>query len=289
MKKYLLSLLLCLFWFIGFSNAWTFTIDCNITTSSKVNWFYFDDWSNPTFDHTKCIRLSDELVQFIPSSASYRSLRTTTTNWASTHLQVPYFWKFNNVVYTWVVCWIPEWDTYLMFYLTNTANSDVCVNSGGVLEYDVIDFPFWSQCESQYTSEECQQEYSLMPISSCDSEFCNMNNLCGTSSWDVTWDWNWSALYINDIQFPWKAFIDVTIPDYITWDYSSDETWFNLYVGSGYDVDYINSIVDINSYRPDSSDFTWIFVSGLTLVFPYIILALFIAFMRKLLKRIFKH
>ena len=35
--------------------------------------------------------------------------------------------------------------------------------------------------------------------------------------------------------------------------------------------EYIQSIIDINSYRPTSEDFTDTFVSGLTLVMPYIV------------------
>ena len=41
--------------------------------------------------------------------------------------------------------------------------------------------------------------------------------------------------------------------------YISYENEFNLYCGSGYDEDYINSVIAINSYRPDSGDFTNIF------------------------------
>ena len=53
------------------------------------------------------------------------------------------------------------------------------------------------------------------------------------------------------------------------------------------DEEYIQSVIDINSYRPTSSDFTDTFVSGLTLVMPYIVIVLFIVFVWKLLKKIF--
>lgn len=99
---------------------------------------------------------------------------------------------------------------------------------------------------------------------------------------------NYSQIFVNNIEFPSQPLINVNIPDYITWVYTWSDWIFTLDVGTWYDVDYINSIIDINSYRPDSWDFTNIFVSGLGLIFPYIIFGLFLLFMWKLIKRIFK-
>ena len=127
--------------------------------------------------------------------------------------------------------------------------------------------------------------------SEIDTNYCVWNWLCPNECWswtDFSWDLVFSNLYINSILHPWKSNIFVEIPDYITWDYSTDTWSFNLYVWSWYDVDYINSIIDINSYRPDSKDFTDIFVWGLTLITPYIVICLFFFLVWKLLRRIFK-
>ncbi len=117
---------------------------------------------------------------------------------------------------------------------------------------------------------------------SCDINYCVENWLC------PTWSWSRSELVINDIVHEWKPLININIPDYIQWDYTWNENQYDIYVWSWYDQDYIDSILKINSYRPDSKDFTQTFVSWLTLIFPYIFVALLIAFIWKLLKRIFK-
>ena len=103
-----------------------------------------------------------------------------------------------------------------------------------------------------------------------------------------TWE-NRSALYINDIQHLSAWIINVTIPEEISWDYTGNDEQFDLVV-SGYavDSDYIQSIIDINSFHPSNEDFTDVFVSGLTLILPYIVITLFIVLIRRLLKRIFK-
>lgn len=148
-----------------------------------------------------------------------------------------------------------------------------------------------SSCDDPYTSLECQTQYNLIPVEDVDINYCVWNWLCPNEcgSWtDLSWDLQYSNIYINSILHPWEENIFIDIPDYIQWDYSI-ATWnFNIYVWSWYDMDYMNSIIKINSYRPTSSDFTNIFVSGLTLIFPYIFVLLLIIFMWKLIKRVFK-
>lgn len=117
---------------------------------------------------------------------------------------------------------------------------------------------------------------------SCDINYCVENWLCPTSSWSR------SELVINNIVHEWRPLINLNIPDYIQRDYTVDDNQYDVYVWSWYDQDYINSVLEINSYRPDSEDFTQIFVSWLTLIFPYIFVALLILFIWKLLKRVFK-
>lgn len=130
-------------------------------------------------------------------------------------------------------------------------------------------------------SLECQTNYSLIPIENVDVNYCVQNDLCPVPD-------NFSQIFINDLEFQSYPVINIDIPDYITWDYTGTESWFYLSIWSGYDVNYINSIIDINSYRPTSEDFTSVFVGGLTLIFPYLVFALFILFVWKLIKRIFK-
>ena len=131
---------------------------------------------------------------------------------------------------------------------------------------------------------ECMVNYSLVPVDTgAVSEFVD------------TWDTQWSAVYVNDIQHNSAWIINITIPEEIDWDYSY-VTWendslesLNIAV-SGYnvDTDYIENVIKINSYRPTSQDFTSVFVGGFSLILPYIVIVLFIVFVRKLIKRIFK-
>ena len=158
-----------------------------------------------------------------------------------------------------------------------------------------------SSCMSNYSS--CQSSLNTLSwsLASCESDYWQcQSDLANCGEWicpELTWwsceyesgDIQWSSLFINQIQYFGASNIDITIPDEIAWDYTGDEDNFYLDVEwlNG-DTEYIQSIIDINSYRPSSSDFTDVFVSGLTLVMPYIVILLFIVFIRKLIKRIFK-
>lgn len=229
---------------------------------------------------------------------------------------VDYPWQFDFHLYSvnwevdlspslkWITCvnldrdswWtLYDWESTYTFSNWNTYCTDsntVILNTNWYYAYYwyVFGETFIKQFYPDYTSLQCQTEYNLIPISSVDTNYCVENQLCPNESWtgDFSGDLQFSNLYINDILHPWKQNIFVNIPDYIMWDYNVVGDDFNIYVGSGYDVDYINSVIDINSYRPTSSDFTNVFVGGLTLVFPYIVIVLFIVFIRKLIKRIFK-
>lgn len=116
------------------------------------------------------------------------------------------------------------------------------------------------------------------------------SDLNGCTSWqNLSWE-NWSALYINDIQYDSSSIIDITIPDEFDWYYtwSIESGFFVVVKGLNGDSDYIQSIIDINSYRPTSEEFTDTFVSGLSLLMPYFVIILFVVFLRKLIKKIFK-
>lgn len=140
------------------------------------------------------------------------------------------------------------------------------------------------------TSLECQSEYSLIPISSVDSTYCESNNLCSSSWWGECepWDSNWSALYINDIQHLWKPIISIDIPEEIDRDYLSTDSQFNVDI-IGYNVDYekINTLVDLQSYKPSSDDFTKLISDNLPLILKYLLIVLFLFFVYKGIKKPF--
>lgn len=251
MKKFFVGLFLSFIWLISF---WY----CQYSISVwELQDYTFSRWSNQKLNfpsNTNCFYAnnSNDLVYIKYNSVELQQL--TTWYYCFLDSSLVYYRKIN--------VWTTHANlTFFNWFYSTTCNCTVC--------------------------EECE-ECNECPI--IDSQYCSDNNLCPSSwTWDCEeWDWNWSALYINNIQHQSAPLINIDIPDYIYWDYSSSEEEFDLYVGSGYDQDYIDNVIAINSYQPTSEDFTDVFVSGLTLVMPYIVIVLFIVFIRKLIKRIFK-
>lgn len=198
---------------------------------------------------------------------------------------------FNNNSTCWRGFKFVDWNWIEIFRWQSSFNYSYnyyCTNTWGYIKpssndcWWLIFYPSCEECEECEECETCPEVNTWDILSwSCDTNYCVENDLCPVPG-------NFSQLFINDLEFPWSPLINVNIPDYIQWDYTSNSWSFDLYVWSWYDVDYMNSIIKINSYRPDSQDFTDTFVSWLTLIFPYIFVALLIIFIWKLLKRIFK-
>lgn len=266
MKKFLLSLVISFVWLISF---WY----CQTTWLTK--WTEQTRWNQDYYiTEDTTVSVSNWTTAFFHNNSDY-DIVLCVINKDSTSVQGYYAqWSFS----------INGWsNNHLCYFMPYSENTRYSYMYWGAFEVDI------TLVSSPMTSLDCQNEYNLIPISSVDQNYCETNNLCPSWDWSCEeWDWNWSALYINNIQHQSAPLINVDIPDYIYWDYSSDEDEFNLYVGSGYDQDYIDNVIAINSYQPTSQDFTDVFVSGLTLVMPYIVIVLFIIFIRKLIKRIFK-
>lgn len=199
------------------------------------------------------------------------------------------------------------WSTPILDLLTNQWNIKVQLSwyNNWYLTYTADNFNwikissnYWPcqscwTCEDQYTSLECQTEYNLIPIENVTENYCTSNfNLispsdCPVSWW--TWDINWSSVWINNQQVVWSPNIFLNIYDKLDWSqtYVNQDMYIDVNGPEG-DEEYINWIIGINTYRPTSEDFTTVFVSGLTLLFPYIVITLFVLFIRKLIRKIFK-
>lgn len=274
MKKILLSILVSVIWLVWFWYCF------NVT---DWWWKYIQVWTYASY------------LTFSPAD---KSLSYTTCIWIFDNCDINFIhnWITESNLWKWLNCF--TW----IYYAASTSNNPQLSNNWSSCAVAVNIFPdtYWwfcnscptcPTCQEQLTSTWCQQEYSLMPISSCDSEYCQLNWLCWTwSSW--SWDLQWSSLFINWIQHVWWSIIDVTIPSEIqrnylyTWE---NEETFKLDVeGLNGDPDYIQWIIDVNSYRPTSEDFTNTFIWGLTLIFPYIIITAFIVFIWRFIRKIFK-
>ena len=133
----------------------------------------------------------------------------------------------------------------------------------------------WYILESEITTWYCETRFNLIEPSDCPN-----------SSW--SWEIMWSSFRVNNFQVMGGRNIYLYIPEWLDWDYTYVDENLQIEVENEGDEEYIQGIIDINSYRPSSEDFTNIFVSGLTLIMPYIVVVLFIIFVWKLIKKIFR-
>lgn len=241
-------------------------------------------------------------------STTLRQLWFTSSNWIVCFFINSFGWN-NNLMLTFATtsniryrtawtfhlkmfwCFDYNWELDTTMYVVNKNSWWVAFNLDFYfLPTDNINVVSWSPF---YTSMQCQTEYNLIPIENVTENYCTSNfNLispsdCPVSWW--TWDINWSSVWINNQQVVWSPNIFLNIYDKLDWSqtYVNQDMYIDVNGPEG-DEEYINWIIGINTYRPTSEDFTTVFVSGLSLLFPYIVITLFVLFIRKLIRKIFK-
>lgn len=287
MKKILLSLFVWLIWLLNF---WY----CDLLTTELSNWT-FTQWTNVVLYQSLspwksyCISINRSSCMF--TQISYISIWVPWWNWANYNVVTPQWWTVSLWKYLCFYNYVNNWTNLIV--TTNWQWS--CTNSYSLLE--VWNFTDWSSscpdcpvCDDPYTSLECQTEYSLIPISTVDENYCVDNLLCPSSDCSVCpWSWdNWSALYINDIQHLGKPIINITFPDYLDWDYTSTWDIFNLdIVWYPVDTEYIDWIIRTQNYKPTSEDFTQL-VWMLAPYSKYLLFLLFIFIIWAWIKKPFK-
>lgn len=262
MKKLFLTIVLVLFWFINFSNAWNLSSSFQITTLAKNSSSSFSFW-----DKNWVCLLIDSAI---------------TNHWVKVNIWwVNYNIPSTNWVWDWVYCWSGSWN----FTVSNTVSATRPL----LVFHFNYNCPVCDVCQSQYTSLECQQEYNLIPLLSVDENYCVDNWLCPVNDCPVwTWYWNWSALYINNIQHLSAPIINVDIPEEFDWDYSNDSGEFNLDIkGYNVDTDYIAWIITTQNSKPTNEDLNNIITNVIPLFVPWLVIILFIYFVFRFLKKIF--
>lgn len=190
---------------------------------------------------------------------------------------------FSSILYSWNLQFSQNnWNLLMTCpssdcsYYENELN--MCLN-----DYDLL----WQDYDN------LQSSYNSLSgsLSSCESEL----NVCSSalssclSGWnsELTWN-NWSALFINDIQHLWKSIINITIPSEIGWDYTTDETEFNLTVSwYNQDSDYIEWLIEIQNVKPSNEDLNKIITQIIPLFVPWLLIILFIYFVFRFIKKIF--
>ena len=110
-------------------------------------------------------------------------------------------------------------------------NSFQNLQEWGVLNPSISDCPV---CEEKLTSLQCQSEYDLIPVSDVDENYCLLNELCPVN-------WDFSRFVINwEDQSP-SLLYEVSIPDYITYDYTHYSNQISRFV-----VNYHNIQIFVN-------------------------------------------
>lgn len=208
--------------------------------------------------------------------------------------EILWYWTFCITYNRWECSY--NWNTYS----TNWPNKTLCFfnDSSSTVNFSVSCTNTYTSKAYYYTFSSTELSWSLFECEECeecqecpiiDSQYCTDNNLCPSSDCPIyTWDWNWSALYINDIQHQSASVIDITIPDEYDWDYTWDEDQFNLNViWYNVDTDYIEWIISNQTTKPNQTDLNNIITWVLPLFVPWLVIILFIYFIFKFLKKIF--
>lgn len=238
------------------------------TKAETINWV-ISDWSLSAWESAQFGSIIWDTECFYSTSSSCNSI--TISNWQDSTTWNPY----QHLVC--LVHWTTERSTF-----RNNSNS-----------YCTFKLVRW-EFKTLYTmtSLDCQTEYNLIPISSVDQNYCTTNNLCPASECPVcpVWTGSISNVYINDILHVGAPFIFIDIPEEISWDYGYTQWWTNMLVSVEWynvDYDYINWVVDVQSYKPDSEDLTNIVKTVLPLFVPWLCIILLLYFIFKFIKKIF--
>lgn len=184
------------------------------------------------------------------------------SRWTSTSSTINFYYKYYY--------YIPSWIT-----LDN-------IQSFTAVERDC------PSCPSCPDTPTCDYSWYILE-SDITQQYCVSNNLCPSSDCPIyTWDSQWSALFINDIQHQGAWIIDITIPEEISWDYSNENDTFSLDVEwYNVDPDYINAIIWTQTYTPDSKDFSKVVSEIIPLFVPWLVVILFLYFVFRFIKKIF--
>lgn len=199
------------------------------------------------------------------NSTSSSSLNNISIDYEVLHLVNNWWWS-SSCDYSWYILESEINQSYCVNNNLCPSNSSNCDYS----EYEsTIQTLSWNLATCQWLYSTCDNN-----LSSCSNElnFCLSNWWSSSCSWDI----QWSSLYINNIQHLWASSIFVNIPEEISWSYTNendefdlDIEWYNL------DIEYIDSIIRTQNYKPTSEDFTEL----VKMLAPYSKILIFCLFM----------
>lgn len=306
LSKLLLGLSIITFWFVSFSEASQFYAYSKLTPKNTNIPSYAPSWTTYYTDlSTLNLNWFTWTIKiFIQSSYNCSPWNILVKSWTA---YTRYAMVYDSV---YKICSSPEinidlWNDIQFFYATtqNITNTfyDIQLQFLDINSFNTSIIPFNTNINS-----------SVSIPTTCpaiDSEYCINNNLCPSlphidknycmseywliepescpSAWDCPTEW-FSRLSINWVDQNESLLYNVNIPDFIKYDYINYSNqvsdlniqWYNE------DLDYIQSIVDIQEYTPTSDDFTTVFLN----LIPYmkiIIFVLFLFLIWKWIKKLF--
>lgn len=141
----------------------------------------------------------------------------------------------------------------------------------------------------EYTQIECEENYSLIPLTEINNEYCEINNLCNVYTWNsqISWDIARSSIFINDIQHESRWNINIYIPEEISRNYTWNEETIDIYI-NGYNVDneYISQIIENEKMTPTADDFSYL-IENLGDYIPLLCIAGLMITARYIFKKVF--
>lgn len=273
-----------------FYSTWFYLDTTSLATFSQAGIFYWDEYSvyyNNSWLY--CVYWKNNSVRFVLESECYW------TN-VSQSFNIPFYYISYNDLLTinwwwWNDCSSVEsqLSSCQSDLVTATWNIATLTSSLNSCQSDLIS----CQNDSSCTQLKCENDYQLIPESSINSEYCEDRfNLidpenCPSSWWtgDIMWSW----IFVNSHQINGAENVYLWVPDFLNWDYTYIDSGSTLEINieNEGDTDYIQWIIDINSYSPTNEEFIQSFVGGLTLLIPYIVIVLFVVAIWKLIRKIF--
>lgn len=282
MKKFLLSLCVWFIWFITFwycDYIWwvQYKAITNSPETLSCNWLCCFMTQNQNASVRNWMRLEAwwEILEPFTSSYSTNQLSCFNFSWNFSYYTTSntfLYFRFYDIPIVSNSCpTCPEVPSCLKL----PTNFNVFWVNLPLSWYDqvVLDWPWFSYWGSSIITNQDTVSYVV-----------SLNN----DLTDMSWDLQYSNFYINNILHPWTENIFLNIQDNIFRDYSESESGLVVDVWSGYDQDYIDWVINVQSYRPTSEDFTQTFVGGLILFTPYVVILLFVILVWNLIKKIFK-
>jgi len=259
-----------------------------LSSSSYTNIFNY--WNNG--DWTYCIKLTSSSPQQLTFWFANWGTSTPTNlyslyadqywNWVCLYWNKSYFnAKLNSSSNT---------VSYEVYKLTDLLSDNIpCEENSSSCDYS--DYELKSNITENYCTNKFSNLINEEDITSwyCETEFWLIDpENCPASGW--TWDINWSNFFVNSEQIQGASMVYLRLPEFLNWDYTYINSWstLNINVENAWDSEYIQNILDIQSYHPDKDQFAFSFAWFLTLLMPYIIITLFVLFIWRLIRRIFK-